>query len=164
MSVGAEEPPTVPYGGAVALLDELFPDFEVRERHQIALPVSSRQALELALASPAVPDGTVRLLFRLRGLAIPRGSLEEFATTRPFRELGRTETEFVAGLSREALRIAFAFRAEPHQGGSLLSTETRVRAFSTRARWAFRLYWLLVGPFSGLIRRRWLAVIAARTR
>jgi hypothetical protein len=26
---------------------------------------------------------------------------------------------------------------------------------------AFRIYWLAIGPFSALIRRRWLAAIAA---
>jgi hypothetical protein len=30
-----------------------------------------------------------------------------------------------------------------------------------RARRAFRRYWLVVGPFSGLIRRRWLRAVEA---
>jgi len=40
-----------------------------------------------------------------------------------------------------------------------------VRAMDARARRAFRLYWLAIGPFSALIRRRWLRAIqtAART-
>ena len=36
-------------------------------------------------------------------------------------------------------------------------TETRVAAMDARSRRAFRAYWLAVGPFSALIRRRWLA-------
>jgi hypothetical protein len=32
------------------------------------------------------------------------------------------------------------------------------------ARRSFRRYWLVVGPFSALIRRRWLAAIARRAR
>jgi hypothetical protein len=148
----------------VALLDQFVPEYEVWERHQVALPVSPERALEVALASPAAPDPIVRTLLRLRGLGVPSGSLEEFATTAPFHELGRTETEFVAGLSPAALRIAFDLRAEPRPGGSLLTTETRVHAFTPRARRRFRLYWLAVGPFSALIRRRWLKAIAARAR
>jgi hypothetical protein len=147
----------------VALLDEFVPSYEVWERHQVALPVSPERALQIALASPAAPDRIVRTLFRLRGLGVPRGSLEEFATTPPFRELGRTSTELVAGISPGGLRIAVDFRAEPQPGGSLLTTETRVHGLTRRARRLFRLYWLVVGPFSALIRRRWLRAIAART-
>ena len=152
------------YRAAVPLLHELLPEFEVREHHSVVLPVPPEEALRIALAAPVVPDRIVWLLFRLRGL--PRGprSIEEFATTAPFAELGRSGTEFVAGLSPGALRIAFDLRAEPGTGGSVLSTETRVHAFTPRARRAFRLYWLVVGPFSALIRRRWLKAVAARAQ
>ncbi len=146
------------------LLDQHVPDYEVWERHQVALPVSPERALQVALASPAAPDRIVRTLLRLRGLGEPTGSLEEFATSPPFRELGRTETEFVAGILSPRLRIAFDLRAEPRPDGSLLTTETRVHALTPRARRLFRLYWLVVGPFSALIRRRWLKAIAAHAR
>jgi hypothetical protein len=146
----------------VPLLDTVVPEYEVGERHSVALPVVPERALEVALASPAAPDWIVRTLLRVRGLGVPRGSLEEFATTPPFGELGLTETEFVAGIFTPKLRIAFDLRAEPRPGGSLLTTETRVHALTPRARRLFRLYWLVVGPFSALIRRRWLKAIAAR--
>jgi hypothetical protein len=37
-----------------------------------------------------------------------------------------------------------------------------VHALDERARRLFRLYWLVVGPFSKLIRRRWLKAIRER--
>jgi hypothetical protein len=43
-----------------------------------------------------------------------------------------------------------------------LATETRVLLTDDRSRRAFRRYWLVIRPFSGLIRRRWLAAIARR--
>jgi hypothetical protein len=144
----------------VRLLDEHVPVYEVWERHSVALPVAPDKALQLALATPAAPDAIVRTLMRLRGLGVPPGSLEQFATTPPFRELGRSTTEFAAGLSPRGLEIAFDFRAEPRSRGSLLTTETRIHARTRRARRLFRLYWLVVGPFSALIRRRWLKAIA----
>jgi hypothetical protein len=147
----------------VPLLDAHIPKHEAWERHSVALRVTPQRALEIALATPAAPDWIVRTLLRLRGLGVPRGSLEQFATTAPFRELGRTDTECVAGLSPHGLEIAFDLRAEPRAEGSLLTTETRVHALSPRARRLFRLYWLVVGPFSALIRRRWLKAIAQRT-
>lgn len=45
-----------------------------------------------------------------------------------------------------------------------LTTETRVLLTDERSRRAFRRYWLLVRPFSGLIRRRWLSAIVRRAR
>jgi hypothetical protein len=40
-----------------------------------------------------------------------------------------------------------------------VSTETRIRAFGQSAWWKFRAYWLIVGPFSGVIRKEMLAMI-----
>ncbi len=40
-----------------------------------------------------------------------------------------------------------------------LATETRVVAYGISARRKFRAYWLLVGPFSGLIRREMLRMV-----
>jgi hypothetical protein len=42
----------------------------------------------------------------------------------------------------------------------LLTTETRIAAVDDAARRAFTWYWRIVGPFSALIRRRWLRAIA----
>jgi hypothetical protein len=43
-----------------------------------------------------------------------------------------------------------------------LTTETRVLLTDEASRRAFARYWLLIRPFSGLIRRRWLAAVARR--
>jgi len=51
-------------------------------------------------------------------------------------------------------KVALNFRVRPgplHY--SVLSTETRILCFGRAARWKFRLYWALVRPFSGLIRK-----------
>jgi hypothetical protein len=110
--------------------------------------------------------------------------LERFFLAHRFVVLDRTPTEWVGGAvgavwrprgglvplrDPEAwraaavpgtIKAAIDFRAEAqHPGGSRLSTETRVLAIDDRARRAFRLYWLAVGPFSALIRRRWLQAV-----
>jgi hypothetical protein len=36
---------------------------------------------------------------------------------------------------------------------TVLSTETRIKCFGRAALWKFRIYWSLVGPFSGLMRK-----------
>lgn len=40
-----------------------------------------------------------------------------------------------------------------------LATETRVRCLDDGSRWLFRLYWSVIAPFSGLIRREVLRAI-----
>ncbi len=45
-------------------------------------------------------------------------------------------------------------------GSTMLSTHTRCHATGPAARRAMRLYWVLIGPFSGLIRRELLRTIA----
>jgi hypothetical protein len=161
-------------------IDSWLPTFDVGERHEVALPVSPEQALRRALATPAAPDGFVRLLFRLRGLR-PSGSIEQFMAANGFTILEQTPTTYVVGLvargyrvregnaatwqvvdTPRSVRIAADFRAEPAPGGSRLITETRVAASGRLAFLGFRVYWLLVGPFSKLIRRRWLRAAAAR--
>ncbi len=47
-------------------------------------------------------------------------------------------------------------------GGSIVSTETRVYANSTRARRRFALYWAVIRPGSAFLRRMWLRAIRRR--
>jgi hypothetical protein len=63
--------------------------------------------------------------------------------------------EDFAGFSRSGhAKVAWNFklRAETPES-TLLSTETRIKCFGKTALWKFRIYWSVVGPFSGLIRK-----------
>ena len=59
-------------------------------------------------------------------------------------------------------KAAMVVQVTPQDGGTRVDTETRVRATDPGARRAFARYWLLIGPFSGLIRHLLLRGIAAR--
>jgi hypothetical protein len=53
-------------------------------------------------------------------------------------------------------KVAWNFQlraALPETETTILSTETRIECFGPAALWKFRIYWSLVGPFSGLIRK-----------
>lgn len=70
---------------------------------------------------------------------------------------------FLAFAEDGYVKGAWNLRVEPAEGGgSVLSTETRIHTFGPAARRKFRLYWTLVGPFSGLIRQALLR--GARSR
>ncbi len=59
-----------------------------------------------------------------------------------------------------AAQAAWNFAIRPLVGEkTVLSTETRVRCVDSSGRWKFRCYWLLVRPFSGLIRLLMLRAI-----
>ena len=59
-------------------------------------------------------------------------------------------------------KAAMDLRVEPDGDGSLVTTETRIAGTDPGATRRFRLYWLLVGTGSALIRRSWLGAIRAR--
>jgi hypothetical protein len=54
------------------------------------------------------------------------------------------------------------FHASAVPGGSLLTTETRIRATDEAARRSFRRYWRVVMPGSAAIRRAWLRALRKR--
>jgi len=160
-------------------IDNWLPSFHIGERHETTVALPPELVLQQALAAPAAPDRLVRLLFLLRGLK-PDGSIEQFMAANGFMVLERTATTYVVGLvapgrrvpvpdpaawrataEPRMVKIAADFRVEPAPGGSRLITETRVAATDRPALIGFRLYWLIVGPFSKLIRRRWLRAVAA---
>ena len=141
-------------------LDDWLPRYGQREYHQRRVGCPPEEALAAALDAPAEPDRIVAALFRLRGLDGRGRSLEQLFSPPWAEVLERTPTSFVARIAEgpAAVRIVFDLRVRPAESGSLLSTETRVAGGGL----AFRAYWLVVRPFSGLIRRRWLIAAAKR--
>jgi hypothetical protein len=158
----------------VSRLDDFLLGYDVRERHERPVPAPPETAVAAALGAPVTPDALVRTLFRLRGLggggsvlgALRSIGLEPLveepacivfgAAGRPWSPRGRLVAFDKAGAGQVRLAVEISAAATSSES-SLLFTETRVAAVDARARRAFRAYWLAVGPFSALIRRRWLA-------
>ena len=148
----------------MSLIDDWLPAFDVGKRYDAAVAATPERALDLVLAAPVAPDPVVGALLAVRGLPARGRAVEDYLRALEFDHLGRTPTEWAAAHDGERLKIAVAFAAEPIPGGSRLATETRVRALDDRTRRRFRLYWLAIGPFSGLIRRRWLRAVQEAAR
>jgi len=162
----------------VRALDEVMPAYDWHEVHSVEVRADAETALAAFLAMPTAPGAVTRALFRLRGLRTG-GTIEQSMTGKGFAVLRRTPTEVVLGGAgrpwtprggirayAEArpgdVRMAFDVRATPlTDGRCLLSTETRTEATDARSRRSFRRYWLIVRPFSGLIRRSWLRAAAS---
>ena len=56
----------------------------------------------------------------------------------------------------------FSINDAPEPGYVVVRTESRTRGLSEKARRKFRPYWLIIRPWSGLIRRLWLKAIKRR--
>ncbi|MBI1886725.1 MAG: hypothetical protein HYS09_10515 [Chloroflexi bacterium] len=171
------------------LIDEFLPEYDFHERHATVVRAPADAVRRSAEEWRPADSFLWRLLFRLRGLGSPGGTLREWAEASGFLCLADTAGELVYGQAgrfwafdeREALvspRTAEEFRRlddpryaiaamnvrfEPlSPDRTRLYTETRVRALGPAARRRFRLYWLLIRPFSGLLRRAMLGGIEAR--
>jgi len=157
----------------VAALDAFLPEFDANEVHAVEVDAEPAAALAALLAGAAAPGLAPRLLLRLRGVQAPASVAELLASLR-FEVLHEEPADLVLGASGRPwtprggigpfaaaaagdVRVAVDVRAVPAgDGRSVLSTETRIAAVDEPARRAFRRYWRVVGPFSALIRRRWL--------
>jgi len=164
------------------LLSDMLPEFHFRERHERHVDASADH-LFTAIREVTLDEMPLgRLLMRLRGIRSdtsrplfaemqrvgfqlaaeePNRELVFAAIGQPWKLLagGRPPgADFRTFADPGYAKMAFNFRLD----GATLSTETRVLLTDSRSRRAFRRYWILIRPFSGLIRRVWLRAIARR--
>ena len=162
------------------LLDRVLPDWHVREVHATRVDAPPERVFDAMRAVTLAEMPVARVLMRLRGLGASgaRPVLEEALRSfsvlaeepghelvlgvvgRPWRPRGgqRPDADFASFAEPGYAKMALAFRLD----GNRLSTETRVLLTDARSWRAFRCYWLVVRPFSDLIRRVWLRAIRQR--
>ena len=169
------------------LIDQFLPTFDIKARYQIDVHASTARAYAVARHLDMRDSLLVRWLCRLRGLPatdltfegmwkwgfvlladepgqeIVFGLIGRFWT--PYPQIQRVKAyDFVAfnrpGFAKAVGNMAFT----PLSGaqGVRVTTETRVHCLSDVSRRCFRLYWLLIAPFSGIIRKKWLRMIKQR--
>jgi hypothetical protein len=161
-------------------LDDWLATWDIAEYHETHVSAPAERALGAVLTTDVAPEPVTRALFRVRGIR-RGGAIGDVASLPGAVELQRTPTCWVIGLAGRPwrrrgglvafsdaaswsafgepghVRMALAFWAEPADGGSRLATETRIAATDVDSLRMFRRYWLVVGPFSAVIRRLWLA-------
>jgi hypothetical protein len=159
------------------LIDDLLPEYDFFERHSTNVAAAPEPVYEIARRLDMSGSHVIRLLFRLRGLPAAALNLDglralgfSILAERPGQELvlglvGRfwTRSAGLLPVGASGFRefnqpghamAAWNFRVSARPGGGTrLSTETRVRCTDAASRLSFRCYWLVVRPFSGLIRR-----------
>ena len=171
------------------MLSRFLPTYDFSERHSTVVG-APRDAVRRATEEWQPTDSLLwRALLRMRGLGSPKGGLRQWAESMGFLCLADTEDEIVyAQAGRFWSRNERQALASPRTAEELLAlddpgvavaamsvrlealapdrtrvvTETRIRALGPQARRRFRLYWLLIRPFSGVLRRSMLAGIKKR--
>lgn len=169
------------------LIDRVIPAFEFVERHATAIPAEPATVYRALHQVDFAGSPTIRILFGMRGLAPRfrqssgrmRARLEDFLAAgfllldeQPGQEVvlgvlwgrrspGVDGRGFASFEEPGHVKAVLNFAVRPHDSGTLVTTETRVHATDEAARRRFARYWLVVGPFSALIRRRMLAVLRA---
>ena len=165
------------------LIDEYLPLFHFSETHETEVNAPANVVYSSVLACDLGRSAIVRFLFRLRRLPKCEMTIEGLHQI-GFRLLARREDrEIVFGLIgkfwtssagiisfRPEEFVSFDVKGYAKAAGNLLAvpitshrshliTETRVQCTSSWSRVRFALYWTLIKPFSGLIRKKWLKLI-----
>ena len=162
------------------LIDQVLPKYDQREYHQIDIRGERREVYQTVRTIDFSDSLVIRTLFRLRGLPSTSTNLDGLLRV-GFLLLRETrDEEFVLGLigkfwtfraeilkvdpvqyvqfnQRGYAKVAWNFVIQESAPGIVtLSTETRIACTDDRSRSRFKLYWALIGRFSGLTRREML--------
>ena len=167
-------------------IDQFLPQYDVMARHETTVQASAMQAYAAARHLDMHESTIIRMLYRLRGMPakgltldgmidsgfvllsdearqeIVLGLIGRFWTPSGYLEK-IDAAKFTAfdqpGLAKAAFNIAFTPLSD---ASCRVTTQTRVFCSDKHSRHRFRLYWLLISPFSGWIRKEWLRIIKAR--
>lgn len=165
------------------LIDEFMPTCDVASRHATTVRASADKVMRAVRRLDFSGSALAGLLFRLRGMSRASFTFDGLLRSgfvllgeRPDQEIllgitGRFWTlkgalrrlspeEFRSFAEPGMARAVWSFHVEPgNEGGVRLVTETRVACTDAASRRRFRIYWWVVAPFSGWIRREALRLI-----
>ncbi len=167
------------------LLDQFLPRYDTMANYRIDVRAPVDQVYAAARLLDMRGSWITRALFRLRGLPstaltldgmsrwgfallaeqppqeIVFGLIGRFWTFSP--QIQTVSADLFSAFERpELAKVAgnLALLPDPNRSGVVrVTTETRILCLDAGSRRRFRLYWTLVGPFSGLIRKEWLRLI-----
>ena len=167
-------------------LNQAMPRFDVQAKHEILINAPATDVYSVLKTTNLSRSFIIRALLWLRsaGNAPKRLCLQQFwerdfllLEDRPNQEIilglvGRfwiprpdliriPPADFASYSNPRYGKVGFNFAITTQGSQTLLTTQTRILCTSPQTRRLFRLYWTVVGPFSGLIRKEMLRLIKA---
>jgi hypothetical protein len=162
------------------LIDQILPQYDKREYHQIEIRADRKEVYQTVRSIDFSDSVIIRTLFRLRGLPATSTNLDGLLRAGFLLVQEIPHEEFVLGLvgkfwtlraqllkldavqyaefnQKGYAKLAWNFAIHESAPGAVrLSTETRIVCTDDQSRSLFKLYWALIGRFSGLTRREML--------
>ena len=162
------------------LIDRFMPRCDFSERHTALVRATPEKTYGAILTANLAAHPLAKLLMLLRGIGFRRRRASAFADgfhvvaqdppseiviglEGPFwkptcKVRGVDAAQFATPVPPDTARATMNFFVERDGDASRVTTETRILC-SDDARPKFRLYWLVIRPFSGIIRRLMLGAI-----
>ena len=165
------------------LIEQVLPKYDKREYHQIDIRGDRKEVYQTVRTIDFSDSFVIRTLFRLRGLPPISTNLDGLLQVGFLLVHETRDEEFVLGLVgkfwtlraeilkvnpaqygefnlRGYAKLAWNFAIQELAPGMVrLSTETRIACTDDRSRLRFKLYWALIGRFSGWTRKEMLRCV-----
>lgn len=162
------------------LIDKYLPEYSFNEYHDIVIDCSIEKVFDKSKNFDLSKSRLIKFLFKLRGLPTRRLRLQDFISDIGFtniEDVFPTENligfwagtriepitsydDFINNAISAKVKCVWNFHLEklnPIQ--TKLSTETRVLCIGLVTKITFGLYWVVIKPFSGIIRKKMLQII-----
>ena len=162
------------------LIDQYLPQYTFNECHEIVVNAPIENVYHVAKDFDLSKSKIITFLFKLRGLPTKRLNLQNFIEDIEFTNLEENYPyENLIGFWARAkiakipsyedfsnnsispwLKVVWNFQFEAlAKCKTRVRTETRVLCVAPVTRFTFGLYWAIIKPFSGLIRKKMLKII-----
>lgn len=162
------------------LIDKYLPKYTFNEFHEIVVNSPIENVYHVAKDFDLSKSAMITFLFKLRGLPTKRLNLQNFIEDIGFTNLEenfpyeilvgfwtRVKIEKIPSFDDFSnnsispwLKVVWNFQFEKmEENKTRVSTETRVLCVAPITRFTFGAYWIIIKPFSGLIRKKMLEII-----
>ena len=162
------------------LIDKYLPEYTFKEFHEIVIDGPIEETYKIAQNFDLSKSKLITILFKIRGLPTRRMNLEGFISDMGFSKIEeRFPTEHLMGFWATSkikpitryedfinnsisakIKVVWNFSlAELTPTRTRVGTETRILCMSPMTKAVFGLYWLIIKPFSGVIRKKMLRII-----
>ncbi len=163
------------------LINKYLPEYTFNEYHDIVVNSPIEDVYTIAKDFDMSKSKLINVLFKLRGMSTQRMNLQGIISDLGFTNIEeRVPTEnligfwvrtikiepitnhndFINNAISAKVKVVWNFRFEKISSSQTkVSTETRVLCVGPVTKITFGLYWLIIKPFSGAIRKRMLQII-----
>ena len=162
------------------LINKYLPKYTFKEFHEIVVNSHIENVYYVAKDFDLSKSKIITILFKIRGLPTKRLNLQNFIDDIGFTNLEEnypyeslvgfwarvkiakipSYEDFVDDSISSWIKVVWNFQFEKlEKDKTKVSTETRVLCVAPITKLTFGLYWCIIKPFSGLIRKRMLKII-----